>query len=63
MINGKTYRAYAWYVDLHESGPFFSIWTNFVTEDMTAIGPYWDGWSLELTIDAGLVGQIFQIGF
>jgi len=37
--------------------------TNLVSEDMTAIGTDWSGWSLELTIDADLVGQLFQIGF
>jgi len=37
--------------------------TNFVSEDMTAITSDWGGWSLSLTIDAGLVGQLFQVGF
>lgn len=37
--------------------------TNLVTEDMTAIPTEWGGWSLHLTIDAGLIGQLFQIGF
>lgn len=37
--------------------------TNFVSEDMTAIPAAWGGWTLRLTIDAGLIGQIFQIGF
>lgn len=37
--------------------------TNFITEDMTLIGAEWSGWSLELTIDAGLVGQLLQVGF
>ena len=37
--------------------------TNFISEDMTAIPTEWGGWSLELTIDAGLVGQFFQVGF
>lgn len=37
--------------------------TNLVTEDLSAIGSDWDGWSLQLTIDAGLVGQLFQVGF
>jgi hypothetical protein len=37
--------------------------TNLVDEDMTAIPEAWGGWSLQLTIDAGLVGQLFQVGF
>ncbi len=37
--------------------------TNFVSEDMTAIPVEWGGYSLSLTIDAGLVGQLFQFGF
>jgi len=37
--------------------------TNLVSEDMSGIGTDWEGWSLELTIDAGLVGQLFQVGF
>jgi hypothetical protein len=37
--------------------------TNLVSADLTGIGTDWDGWSLELTIDAGLVGQLFQVGF
>jgi hypothetical protein len=37
--------------------------TNFVSEDMTNITTEWGGWSLSLTIDEGLVGQLFQVGF
>lgn len=37
--------------------------TNYVTQDMSAIGTEWSGWSLSLTIDSSLVGQLFQIGF
>ena len=37
--------------------------TNYITQDMTAVSTTWGGWSLELTIDSGLVGQLFQIGF
>ncbi len=40
----------------------FSV-TNLVDEDMTSIGAAWGGYTLELTIDAGLVGQLFQVGF
>jgi hypothetical protein len=39
------------------------ITTNFITLDMTAIPAAWGDYSLELPIDAGLVGQIFQFGF
>jgi hypothetical protein len=39
------------------------ITTNLVSVDLTGIGTEWDGYSLELTIDAGLVGQLFQVGF
>lgn len=37
--------------------------TNFFTEDMTSIPVTWAGYSLSIDIDAGLVGQILQIGF
>jgi|GEM_PF-920502 len=37
--------------------------TNFVPVDMTAIPDTWGGYSVSLTIDAGLVGQYFQFGF
>jgi len=37
--------------------------TNYVTVDMTNINDQWGGYSCSLAIDAGLVGQIFQIGF
>ena len=37
--------------------------TNYITQDMTSIGTAWGGWTLSLTIDASLEGQLFQIGF
>ncbi len=37
--------------------------TNFVTADMTTIPDTWGDYSLSLTIDASLVGQLFQFGF
>jgi FlgD Ig-like domain len=37
--------------------------TNFIHTDMTAIPITWNRYSLSITIDAGLVGQILQIGF
>jgi uncharacterized repeat protein (TIGR01451 family) len=37
--------------------------TNFITEDMTSIPTTWGSYSLQITIDAGLVGQILQFGF
>lgn len=37
--------------------------TNFITEDMTSTPVTWTGYQLSITIDAGLVGQILQIGF
>lgn len=37
--------------------------TNFITADMTAVPPTWGHYSISITIDAGLVGQIFQYGF
>lgn len=37
--------------------------TNFVTANMTAIPATWNTYSVSLTIDAGLVGQLIQFGF
>jgi hypothetical protein len=37
--------------------------TNFITVDMTAIPATWGSYQLSITIDAGLAGQILQIGF
>lgn len=37
--------------------------TNFVSVDQTATPTTWTGYTLSLTIDSGLVGQIFQVGF
>ncbi len=37
--------------------------TNFITSDMTAIPTSWGTYQVSLEIDAGLVGQVFQIGF
>lgn len=37
--------------------------TNFVTANMTAIPTTWKTYSISLTIDAGLVGQLIQFGF
>ncbi len=37
--------------------------TNFITADMTTTPVTWTGYSLSITIDAGLVGQILQFGF
>jgi len=37
--------------------------TNFITADMTAIPTTWGRYQVALTIDAGLVGQVFQFGF
>lgn len=37
--------------------------TNFITADMTNTPTTWTGYSLSIAIDAGLVGQILQIGF
>ena len=37
--------------------------TNFITVDMTAIPTTWGSYQLSITIDAGLAGQILQIGF
>ncbi|OGF14504.1 MAG: hypothetical protein A2W00_04860 [Candidatus Eisenbacteria bacterium RBG_16_71_46] len=37
--------------------------TNFITADMTTIPTTWGTYSVSLPITAGLVGQIFQIGF
>ena len=39
------------------------ITTNFLTVDTTGIPPQWGTYSLQIVIDAGLVGQIFQFGF
>ena len=37
--------------------------TNFVTVDMTNVPTMWGSYSLSISIDPGLVGQILQIGF
>jgi hypothetical protein len=37
--------------------------TNFVTVNTSTIPAEWNGYSLALTIDPSLVGQLFQIGF
>jgi len=37
--------------------------TNFITEDMTAIPATWETYSLSITIDSSLNGQILQVGF
>lgn len=37
--------------------------TNLLTADMTAIPATWNRYSISITIDAGLVGQLLQIGF
>jgi hypothetical protein len=37
--------------------------TNFISVNTTAIPPTWSNYSISITIDAGLVGQILQIGF
>jgi len=37
--------------------------TNFISQDTTNTPATWTGYSLDITIDASLVGQIFQIGF
>ena len=37
--------------------------TNYITVDMTSIPATWGDYQANLTIDASLVGQIFQFGF
>ncbi len=37
--------------------------TNYITEDMTTTPATWSDYSISITIDSGLVGQILQIGF
>ena len=37
--------------------------TNFITQDMTATPIDWQGYTVEITIDASLEGQVIQIGF
>ncbi|MGD8438941.1 MAG: hypothetical protein PVG53_00285 [Holophagae bacterium] len=37
--------------------------TNHVTIDMTTVPATWSTYSIELALDAGLVGQILQFGF
>jgi hypothetical protein len=37
--------------------------TNFITADMTSTPVTWTGYSLSITIDGSLVGQILQFGF
>lgn len=37
--------------------------TNFITTDMTSIPTTWGHYSVSITIDEGLVGQLLQFGF
>lgn len=37
--------------------------TNYLPLDMTFTPAYWSGYSLSITIDASLVGQLLQFGF
>ncbi len=37
--------------------------TNYITSDMTAIPDTWANYSLQITIAAGMTGQLLQIGF
>ncbi|MBE0566670.1 MAG: hypothetical protein IH621_11960 [Krumholzibacteria bacterium] len=37
--------------------------TNFITADMTNIPASWGSYTLQIVVDASLVGQILQIGF
>ncbi len=37
--------------------------TNFIQTDMTTIPATWGGYSVSITIDASLVGQVLQFGF
>ncbi|MFN2371040.1 MAG: hypothetical protein ABR506_07795 [Candidatus Krumholzibacteriia bacterium] len=37
--------------------------TNFITADMTSIPASWGSYTLQIVIDASLVGQLLQIGF
>jgi hypothetical protein len=39
------------------------VLTNFIDADMTTIPETWGGYSVSITIDSGLIGQILQIGF
>ncbi len=40
----------------------FSL-TDFATADTTSVGSLWNRYSISVDIDAGQVGQLFQIGF
>lgn len=44
------------------SPPTYAL-TNFLTVNTTAIPATWSNYSISIVIDAGLVGQILQIGF
>jgi len=37
--------------------------TNYLPLDMTATPPFWTGYTISITIDASLVGQLLQFGF
>ena len=37
--------------------------TNFITVDMTAASADWTNYQISIDVDAGLVGQVLQIGF
>jgi hypothetical protein len=53
--------AYAFIKTIDPNPPYPT--TNFITVDTTAIPNTWGTYSIELPIDAGLVGQILQFGF
>lgn len=59
-IGGAT-TALAFIKTLDPAAGFFT--TNFITNDTTNLPVSWGSYTLSLTIDASLVGQLFQYGF
>ena len=52
----------AGFIKVLDPGAGFAL-TDFATADTTAVGTLWNGYSINVDIDAGQVGQLFQIGF
>lgn len=54
-------KAIAFIKTLNPSAGF--VTTNFLQEDTSALPEDWARYAIELTVDAGLVGQLLQVGF
>ncbi|MEM7083100.1 MAG: thrombospondin type 3 repeat-containing protein [Pseudomonadota bacterium] len=59
ITGGSTAQAF---IKTLDPGAGFAL-TNNITLDTTSLDPTWNTFTLEITIDAGLLGQLIQIGF